>query len=66
METLITLCTAVAALVASVATLIKVVHTSSKIQEIHLSLNSRLDQFLALTRKSSHAEGVKDEQDRPK
>lgn len=37
-----------------------------KIQEIHVSLNSRLSQLLDLTAASSHAQGVSDEKDRPK
>lgn len=28
------------------------------INEVHLSVNSRLDELLAVTRKSSHAEGL--------
>lgn len=36
------------------------------VQEVHVIMNSRLDQMMALQAKSSHAEGVKDEKDRVK
>lgn len=39
---------------------------SRQIQEIHVSVNSRLTELLALTAKSSHAAGEKAEKDRPK
>lgn len=29
-----------------------------EIQEIHISINSRMDELLALTKKAAHAEGV--------
>lgn len=34
------------------------------VQVVHLTMNSRLDQLVALTAKSSHAAGVKEEKDR--
>ncbi len=40
--------------VCSVITLIYAVHLGKRVNEVHLSLNSRLDAFLA----STHAEGV--------
>jgi RAB protein geranylgeranyltransferase component A len=32
--------------------------------ETHILINSRMEEYLKLTRSSSHAEGVKDEKDR--
>ena len=37
-----------------------------EITEVHIAVNSRMDALLALTKKSSHAEGVKDEKDKGK
>jgi len=39
---------------------------AARIQEIHLLVNSKLDAFLALTKTSSFAEGVKQETDKLK
>lgn len=36
----------------------------SAIHEIHVSINSRMDELLKLTATSSHAEGVKEEKDK--
>ena len=66
MELLITLVTALVALITSIVTLVKIIKTSNKIQEIHVSINSRMDELLKLTSKSSHAEGIKQELDREK
>lgn len=36
------------------------------IREVHLSLNSRFDQWIEMVKIASHAEGVKDEHERAK
>lgn len=35
--------------------------TSKQIQEVHLSINSRMDQLLAITKTEAHAAGVEQE-----
>lgn len=37
---------------------------SRSIKEVHVMVNSRLSELLALTKKSSHAEGVKEQKDK--
>lgn len=66
MESLITLITVLTTFVVAIISLVKVIKQENKIQQIHLSINSRLDDFLKLTAKSSHAEGVKEEFERIK
>ena len=39
-------------------------HNSEKIQEVHISINSRMDQLLASTELSARAIGAKEERDR--
>lgn len=39
-------------------------YTKKSVSEVHLSVNSRLDELLRVTRLASHAEGVKEEKDR--
>jgi hypothetical protein len=53
--------TAIAALGAVLAS----IHNSRKIQEIHLSINSRMDQLLQETAKAQRAAGAKEERDNP-
>jgi hypothetical protein len=43
--------------VASLASLLQARRNGDKLVEIHLQLNSRLDQLLAVTKKDAHAEG---------
>ena len=67
MTTLITFLTALAALIAAVITLITLIKTlknGKQIQEIHVSINSRMDEFLKLAKESSFAKGVKSEMDK--
>ena len=64
MTTLITFLTALAALIAAVITLIKTLKNGKQIQEIHVSINSRMDEFLKLAKESSFAKGVKSEMDK--
>jgi hypothetical protein len=66
MTPLITFLTALSAFIAATVTLIKTLQNGRKIQEIHVSINSRMTQLLDLVAKSSKAEGVKQEVDRPK
>jgi hypothetical protein len=36
-----------------------------EVRGVHLLVNSRMDELLALTKKSAHAAGVKEEKDHP-
>jgi hypothetical protein len=36
-----------------------------EVRGVHLLVNSRMDELLALTKKAAHAAGVKEEKDRP-
>lgn len=49
-----------------IVALIGLKRVGDKVQEVHLSINSRFDQFLKLARESGHAEGVRDEAARDK
>lgn len=40
------------------------IYTAFKVNEVHLTFNSKMDQYIELTRTSSHAEGVKEEKER--
>ena len=64
MTTIITFLTALAALIAAVITLIKTLKNGVAIQQIHVSINSRMDELLKLTKSSSFAQGVKSETDK--
>jgi hypothetical protein len=59
---IIALVTSTVPTLAAMASIYVSLKNSDKLHELHLSLNSRLDQFLALTAASSHAEGVADAQ----
>lgn len=58
------LITSVATLLASIATLIVAIRSIHKVQDVHLMLNSQLDNFKKLIATSSFAEGVKSETDK--
>jgi hypothetical protein len=66
MNDIIQFITAVAALLGALtaaASLLASLRNALKIKEIHLSINSRFDQFLALTKHAAVAEGRKLEKD---
>lgn len=44
--------------------LLKAGKVEKAVNEVHLSVNSRLDEFLKVTKTASHAEGVKEEKDK--
>ncbi len=52
--------TAVAALAAVVVSL----WNGRKIQDIHIAINSRMDQLLELTKSAEHARGMKEQSER--
>ena len=64
MEPIITLIAAITALIVSATALIKLFQQGTKVQELHVLINSRLTELLKLTQKSSFAEGQKSEVDR--
>jgi hypothetical protein len=66
MELVITLITSITALIVAITSLVKLFRQSAKIQEIHLSINSRMDELLKLSRENSFAKGVKSETDKDK
>lgn len=41
----------------------RIEETKAAVEEIHISINSRMDELLALTAAASHAAGVKEQQD---
>lgn len=49
----------------AVAALIVGVRNSNKIHEVHVSINSRMDELLRQTTESAHAAGVEQERNRP-
>jgi hypothetical protein len=55
---------AIPSLCVSTAALVSVLRNANKVQEIHLALNSRLDEFKTLIAASSFAKGVKSETDK--
>jgi hypothetical protein len=52
--------------IVSLGACITAVKARKAIKEVHISLNSRLDQLIALTKKTAFAEGVQHEQERIK
>jgi hypothetical protein len=52
--------------IAAIGGLIVSVLNRRKIETVHRATNSMKDELVALTAKSSHAEGVKEEKDRVK
>lgn len=56
--TVIILATAVATFATAALSLYASWRNGKEIQEIHISINSRMDELLALTKKAAHAEGV--------
>jgi hypothetical protein len=45
-------------MIAALLAFFKAVQVSKQVQDVHLSINSRLDEMLALTKSASRAEGV--------
>ena len=64
MQFLTILLAIVAAVGACLATLLKIMQLIGKVDEYHSLVNSRLDEFIEVTKRSSHAEGVADERER--
>ena len=50
--------TALASVIAALMAFFKALQVSGQVQDVHLSINSRMDQMLALSKNASHAEGV--------
>jgi hypothetical protein len=65
MEAIAALVIATATLVASITSLVMAFKNSVKINEVHLSINSRMDQLLAAHGAEMKAEGAAEERSRP-
>jgi hypothetical protein len=50
--------TALASVIAALMAFFKALQVSGQVSDVHLSINSRMDQMLALSKNASHAEGV--------
>jgi hypothetical protein len=50
----------------ALATLIVGIRNSRQLKTVHETTNSKMSELLELTKKAAHAEGVKDEKERPK
>lgn len=48
----------------ALAALVTAFRNGRAVKEVHLAVNSRLDDLVKLTRKDAHAEGVKEEQEK--
>ncbi len=66
MELWIALIASVGAVIAASISAWASIVNSSKIQDVHIAINSRMDQLIEVTKAASHAAGVKDEQDKQK
>lgn len=64
--TLIQLATASVTLVTAAAAFLQSNRNGRKIQEVHLSVNSRLDELVSSTKSASYAAGVKHGEDNPR
>jgi hypothetical protein len=51
--------------ITALASLIVALRNSSKIHNIHVDMNSKFSEWMALVKQSSFAEGVKSERDKP-
>jgi hypothetical protein len=56
-ERVVILATSTVTLLTSIAAFVQGIRNQHKIQEVHLSVNSRLDQLVATTRQEAHAAG---------
>ena len=63
---IISLIAAFSGFLAAVGALIASLKNGQRIQEVHLSINSRMDQLVAVTKAAAHAEGVEQERIREK
>ena len=61
---IITLIGVITTLIISITALVKTLKNGKAVQEIHLSINSRMDELLKLTKDSAFAAGIKNESDR--
>jgi hypothetical protein len=57
LEIIITICVQALTLMSAIRAFIQLRKNSTAIQEIHLTLNSRLSELLNITEKSAHAAG---------
>jgi hypothetical protein len=64
MESLAALIISVATLVTAVGAVVIGIINSNRINDVHISINSRMDQLLVAHGKEMKAEGVKEERDR--
>jgi hypothetical protein len=64
MTAIITLIAAITALVVAVTALIKLFQQGTKVQELHVLINSRMTELLKLTQDASFAKGQKSEADK--
>jgi hypothetical protein len=58
---LVAMIAALASLIASATAAFLSLHNAIKIQEVHLSINSRMDQLLKAAEEAAHAKGAADQ-----
>jgi len=64
MEGLAALIVSVATLVTAVGAVVIGIINSNRINDVHISINSRMDELLKTSNVAAHAAGVKEERDR--
>jgi hypothetical protein len=64
MESLAALIVSVATLITAIGAVVVGIINSNRINDVHVSINSRMDQLLLAHGKEMKAEGVKEERDR--
>jgi hypothetical protein len=64
METIASLLISVATLITAIGAVVVGIINSNRINDVHISINSRMDQLLLAHGKEMKAEGVKEERDR--
>ena len=64
METLASLLISIATLITAIGAVVVGIINSNRINDVHISINSRMDQLLLAHGKEMKAEGVKEERDR--
>jgi hypothetical protein len=65
MEAWAALIVSIATLVTAVGALIMGIINSNRINDVHISINSRMDQLLKVSGDAAHAAGAKEERERP-
>lgn len=55
---IIALLGAIATTLTAIAALVAALKASREIREVHIKINSRMDEYMALAKKASYAEGV--------